>query len=931
MENTAINQTEAHASLPRFTVTRADLYPVLDLMARHIVERRSSIPILDNVRIDASPAGELHIIATDLDAELRATIKADVETPGQTTLPSHLLRDIVKKAAANASIHFQPHDGRMKVNHGSAGQILQSLPVDDFPAIQEMKPATLSAEFDAPTFAADLALVSPAISKEESRYYLNGINFSIEGDLFCMAATDGHRLSLIERDAAPIVAMDFAPAILPRKIVAVLGVILKGTQAATVSMDMNASKALFTIGNLTLYTKLIDGTFPDYRRVIPSADKLRATLSVESKELMEHCAPIDGRKGSSCALQVEASAGALRAGQSGKSGYARALSGEFNGPDCAFAFNAIYISHFAKLHDRLDIQSVSFDGEEAGAPMLIKSPSAPQWTGVLMPMRCDDSLPEAQAVIYPDVKPAPGRAADLFGIEATRRVNVNGSYSYLIGIEPGPRSATNAECEAYARDYAARCGLDVADLDFDYKRNADGQMIAATFGEYVTVILPGYIQPAVTLELMGDDGEYGAPMACTDAKGRIALPDQPKGRAKAKPRTSKSAKIAAKAIAPADIAAPDATPISEAAPDAPLSGEYEPSYRALPSGEYETTDSGGNVWLHKRDGSQELVHDETGDAMAKAIAHAKIMQEAAAAFEAEFMPALGVPETLSDAIPAPDIASDAEIAPSEAEIAVPDDIEAQPETVAALIARLERLESIMASASTAKPEPEHHPFVGILEPAPISGKAERSPAHIRAIMAYLAMRKARNAERTQNSIGMGQLDAMRKDRDDWQAIAEENTRKLDDAQRKVESLTEEAAYQERKKIQYKDALEAMTKNRDEMHERFHNAECRLNSMVKRAERADAAEKELAILKQKIADPANPVRQSDMHLLKTNAEAWETKAKAAIEEGERLKRLVLANAGHIETLASRIARAEAMLREQGNLPTIKLVPPVAMAG
>jgi hypothetical protein len=605
---------------------------------------------------------------------------------------------------------------------------------------------------------------------------LNGISCTIEGDKFCMAATDGHRLSLVERDAAPIVAMDFMGGIIPRKAIKAIAVLLKGKESGPVALDMSGSKALFDCGDIQLYTKLVDGTFPDYRRVIPAVDLLRGTLSAQSVELLQHCAAIDGKGGTSKALQLQCEGGAIMAGQSGSNPYARPLSAEYNGHDCAFAFNAGYMAQFAKLHDSLILQSATLDGDHiGGAPMLIKSPDAPQWTGVLMPMRCDGELPKPRVVQYVETLPAPGRATDLFGVTLAND-----------HLAPGPRKATDAECIAYLRDYAERCGLPIFDkqklekdgLTFgfvseawtewhkitdkfgyerdDYSRGPIAKHPAAYADGAYSIPMPGRNQSPVTVQYADDAGEYGEPMLCTDAKGRIALPDQPKGRA----RKAKSA--------------PVVPPIAEPAPVATLSDEFEPSYRDLPNGDYQTSDKDGNIWLHRRDGSQELVHDETGDAMAKAVAHGQMMRDAADAFAAEYLTPHTPTETPIDPAPATQLPPEPEIVSSGQEIApIADDIpldREQEDWKAYMLARFGELEAKVAELQRATPISE----IQDSPPLSVQSKQKRTAAHVRAIMAYLARRR--------------KLALARMQRDYFEGLVDGESRRANDAGRERDQL-----------------------------------------------------------------------------------------------------------------------------------------------
>lgn len=948
MEYSAIQTSNARAAFPSFTIARAALLPALDVMARHIIAKRGSVPILANVRIDASPCGHVIITATNLDLELTATLPAEIETPGSFTLPCVILRDLVKKGDSGREIRFCAGDGRATITAGRVTQSLPMLPAADFPAPIQMGQATLSAEFDAIGLADDWRRVSVAISTEETRYYLNGINFSIEAGKLCATATDGHRLALIERDASEMVADEFEHAILPRLALPAALAVLKMQGEGRATLEFSASKFQLDCGALILRGKLIDGTFPDYRRVIPDAACLQNSIAINSAEMLDHVAAAMKQEGKVKPLSVEIEGHKARAGVAGPDGYVRPLAGESTAADCRFAFDACYMAAFAKMGGTIELRSHSIDGGNDGAPMLIKFPEMPEFTAVLMPVRCGEDLPKPRAVTYPDIKPAPGRAAGLFDLE-----KYDAARCGPIG-KPKPRVATARECIAYLTDFAARCGLPdlgnsrlVAGGDIphgvtfgeieqertEYPEKWSGrqgwtkdfskpQHIAGRYadGAY-SIPMPGRRQAPVMVQFADDAGEYGEPMACTDAKGNIALPDAPKERKRK----------AAKAAKPAPVA----PPISEPATAVPISDEFAPSYRELPNGEYQTSDERGNIWLHRRDGSQVLVHDETGDAMAKEIEHARMMQEAAAAFVAEFLPAQEpqAPQEPLESISEPDAtqaAPIAEIAPQDEKNALPDDDAGQGDAIAALVARLDALEQAVSALQSP-------PSVEMPGNPPISEKPKRTAAHVRAIMAYLAMRKGRR-----------QLCA---DRDDWQAIAEQNAARIDELRRDLASQIEESEYQDRKKREYKARAESLAGKRRRAVLKARDMQNQLKAERKLAERyrvkrekaeenardwsrkeeiercrANAAERELADLKRKLADPANPWRESDIFTIRDQAATFQERAARAEAESQRLRNLALQNAGHIETLASRVAKAESMLREQGLWPALAVVPP-----
>ena len=256
------------------TIERATLLRSLSHV-QSVVERRNTIPILSNVLIDAAGDGTIRLMATDLDLQIVDQVQAHVETPGSMTVSAHTLFDIVRKLPEGSQVLLDAAEGKMLVQAGRARFNLATLPRDDFPIIAE---GELPTRFDLPaeTLKQIIDKTRFAISTEETRYYLNGIFFHVSDDpqpVLKAAATDGHRLARVTVPR-PDGAEGMPDIIVPRKCIAELRKLLDEVEGS-VAIALSPSKIRFDIGNAILTSKLIDGTFPDYSRVIPTAnDKL---------------------------------------------------------------------------------------------------------------------------------------------------------------------------------------------------------------------------------------------------------------------------------------------------------------------------------------------------------------------------------------------------------------------------------------------------------------------------------------------------------------------------------------------------------------------------------------------------------------------------------------------------------------------------------
>ncbi|MGN6463189.1 MAG: DNA polymerase III subunit beta, partial [Pseudolabrys sp.] len=257
----------------KVTVERSALLKSLGHVHR-VVERRNTIPILANVLLRADK-GKLSLKATDLDLEVIETIAAEVSPGGSTTVPAHMFYEIVRKLPEGTQVVLEASGDRaiLAIRAGRSRFTLQTLPESDFP---DLAAGEMTHKF---TLAAkDLKRLIDktqfAISTEETRYYLNGIYLHVAGAAKAQklraVATDGHRLAQAELDA-PKGADGMPGIIVPRKTVGEVQRLIEDLDA-DVSIELSQTKIRFTIGDVVLTSKLIDGTFPDYGRVIPAGN-----------------------------------------------------------------------------------------------------------------------------------------------------------------------------------------------------------------------------------------------------------------------------------------------------------------------------------------------------------------------------------------------------------------------------------------------------------------------------------------------------------------------------------------------------------------------------------------------------------------------------------------------------------------------------------
>ncbi len=270
----------------QFTIDKPSLTKALAHVAS-VVERRNTIPILSNVHL-ATRNNELKLTSTDLDMEIVETVPARAKGEGATTVPAHMFHDIVRKLPEGTDIDIarEGDQGRLTISCGPARFSLQTLPADDFPSLSV---DDLGHAFAMP--AADLKRLIEktrfAISTEETRYYLNGIYLhaaeSGGKQVLRAVATDGHRLAQVELPL-PAGAKDMPGVIVPRKTVAELAKLAEDGDG-DVRIELSPSKIRVSTARVVLTSKLIDGTFPDYQRVIPQGND--KTMEVDNHAFAE--------------------------------------------------------------------------------------------------------------------------------------------------------------------------------------------------------------------------------------------------------------------------------------------------------------------------------------------------------------------------------------------------------------------------------------------------------------------------------------------------------------------------------------------------------------------------------------------------------------------------------------------------------------------
>ncbi len=370
----------------RVTLERSNLLKSLGHVHR-VVERRNTIPILSNVLLSANGAS-LEMKATDLDLEVTEAVAAQIDQAGATTVPAHLLYDIVRKLPDGSEVMLKTDDGgnAMTVVSGRSNFRLQCLPQSDFP---ELTAGTFTHSFRIPAeeLKALIEKTQFAISTEETRYYLNGIYLhTIEsaGALKLRSvATDGHRLARAEVEA-PSGSEGMPGIIVPRKTVAEIQKLVDQPDLV-VTVELSDTKIRLTIGSVVLTSKLIDGTFPDYQRVIPANNERKLVIDRQSfAQAVDRVSTISSERGRAVKMSIADGQVTLTVNNPDSGSASEEVAADYDSDPMDIGFNARYLLDVA---GQLSGSDARFMLADAGSPTLIQDTSDERALYVLMPMR----------------------------------------------------------------------------------------------------------------------------------------------------------------------------------------------------------------------------------------------------------------------------------------------------------------------------------------------------------------------------------------------------------------------------------------------------------------------------------------------------------------------------------------------------------------
>ncbi|MDH5620879.1 MAG: DNA polymerase III subunit beta [Gammaproteobacteria bacterium] len=363
----------------KFTATREALLTPLQAVIG-VVERRQTMPILSNILLIAKD-GQLTVTATDLEVELVARMEVDAQSDGEITVSGRKLLDICRALPDGSNVSVSLSGEKLTVKSGRSKFNLVTLPAAEFPVVDDIKAGQ--------TISVSQAILGRLIEKthfsmaqQDVRYYLNGMLLETGGKYLRAVATDGHRLALCKA-ALPGKALDAQQVIVPRKGVLELQRLLSGE--GDVNIELGSNHIRIQLEGIRFTSKLIDGRFPEYERVIPkeSTNELKADRT-EFKSALQRTAILSNEKYRGIRLVIRDSGVVLQAHNPEQEEAEEELNVEYAGEDIEIGFNVNYL---LDALGAIEGDSVTVSVQDSNSSCLIRQPGNEDSTFVVMPMR----------------------------------------------------------------------------------------------------------------------------------------------------------------------------------------------------------------------------------------------------------------------------------------------------------------------------------------------------------------------------------------------------------------------------------------------------------------------------------------------------------------------------------------------------------------
>ena len=369
----------------KISIEKNDIFRSLSHI-QSIVEKKNTIPILSNVLIEAKD-NILTLSATDMDISITETLSCNVIDQGSITVSAHILYDIIRKIPEGNQVEFISNDGkRFSIRSGNSKFSLSCLPKEDFPIIEinELKSELI---IDAQIFLNLIEKTRFAISNEETRYFLNGIYFHKRSkdnqNFLCLVSTDGHRLARIYYEYKDDLN-EMPGVIIPKKTINELCKLLPDYNSP-IKINLDPNKIVFYIDKMVLVSKLIDGNFPDYERVIPkNNDEILIVERSVFCNAVDRVSTITNERSPAIKFKLLQNMMNLTSIDAESGSATEDIVTQYNGQEIEIGFNSKYM---LEMINQLDNEKIALRFNDASSPVIATESSNSNLIYVLMPMR----------------------------------------------------------------------------------------------------------------------------------------------------------------------------------------------------------------------------------------------------------------------------------------------------------------------------------------------------------------------------------------------------------------------------------------------------------------------------------------------------------------------------------------------------------------
>jgi DNA polymerase-3 subunit beta len=346
-----------------------------------IVERRHTLPILSNLLLE-SDQGTITLTATDLEMQISMSAESEAAESFATTVSAKKLLDICRSLPEGSQLSLIEKDARMQVSTGRSKFNLQTLPASDYPTMSKMANSDLTIRLSQKTLRSLLRQVEFSMAQQDIRYYLNGLLLEVNGQQLHVVGTDGHRLSYVSTELTA--SYEKQEIILPRKTVTELVKLLEDIDDDVV-IDLSSNQANFTFSNIHLISKIIDGKFPDYNRVIPVGHRNQFSIDrISVLQAMQRASILSNEKYRGIRMVLGNNTLRLISSNSEQEEAEEELEVNYSGDPLDVGFNVTYL---IDVLNNVQTEMVEFSLADANSSCLVTLPDNANYKYVVMPMR----------------------------------------------------------------------------------------------------------------------------------------------------------------------------------------------------------------------------------------------------------------------------------------------------------------------------------------------------------------------------------------------------------------------------------------------------------------------------------------------------------------------------------------------------------------